>query len=194
MRTSFKKLFSIVLLLGALISLSFDDATDWFKAGSKPNSYEMGIDKGAGQYGNDCASIKSIEKNIDGFGTLMQSFKADKYHGKKIRMTGLMKSKKVDSWAGFWLRVDGYDTKKSLAFDNMFKRAIKGSTDWAKYEIILEVSEKASKIAFGALLNGTGQIWFDKIDFEVVDNSVPSTDMVKEMIKDEPKNLDFNKK
>ena len=137
--------------------------------------------------------IKSIEKKIDGFGTLMQNFKADKYHGKKIRMTGYMRSKKVKSWAGFWLRVDGNEIKKSLAFDNMYKRAIKGTTDWNKYEIILEVSEKATKIAFGAMLHGTGQIWFDKIDFEVVDNSVPTTNMLDDMNKDEPQNLNFNK-
>jgi len=186
-------LCSIVLVSVFLVSFSFDDAAGWFKAGSKPKSYDMGIDKGAGQTGNDCASIKSIEKKIDGFGTLMQNFKADKYHGKKIRMTGYMRSKKVKSWAGFWLRVDGNEIKKSLAFDNMYKRAIKGTTDWNKYEIILEVSEKATKIAFGAMLHGTGQIWFDKIDFEVVDNSVPTTNMLDDMNKDEPQNLNFNK-
>jgi hypothetical protein len=45
------------------------------------------------------------------------------------------------------------------------------------------------------LLVGTGQIWFDDIKFEVVDNSVPTTGKEKEglMPSKEPVNLDFEK-
>lgn len=180
-----------LLFITILTLLAFDlgEAEGWSKAGSKPKSYEMGIDKGAGQDGKNCASIKSKEKKIEGFGTLMQSFKPDKYRGKKIRMTGFMKSFEVKSWAGFWLRVDQADSKTSLSFDNMRDRAVKGTTEWTKYEIVLDVPDKASDIAFGALLNGTGQIWFDNLNFEVVDNSVPSTNKKK----DEPTNLNFEK-
>lgn len=84
----------------------------------------------------------------------MQSNKPDKYLGKKIRMTGIMKSVDVETIAGFWLRVDHADSKTPLSFDNMSDRPIKGATEWTKYEIVLEVPDKASKIAFGALLCG----------------------------------------
>jgi len=183
----FRNLFLIATIL-TLFSFDFEKAEGWFSAGSKANSYDMGIDKGAGPDGKNAASIKSKDRKIDGFGTLMQSFKPDKYIGKKIRMTGTMKSKDVKSWAGFWLRVDQNGSKNSLSFDNMNDRPIKGNTDWTKYEIVLEVPDKASNIAFGALLSGTGQIWFDDLNFEVVDNSVPST-----KTKDGPTNLNFDK-
>ena len=42
--------------------LSFDTPTAWFKAGSRPNSYEMEIVKGVGLDGKNVATIKSIEK------------------------------------------------------------------------------------------------------------------------------------
>jgi hypothetical protein len=189
MAADFLKSSILILLLLALSSFSFDKAEGWYEGGSKAKSYDMGIDKGAGQEGKNCASIKSKDRNINGFGTLMQAFGPDKYLGKKIRMTGFMKSKDVTSWAGFWLRIDQKDSKASLSFDNMHDRAIKGTTEWTKYEIVLEVPKNASKIAFGALLNGTGQIWFNNLNFEVADSSASSTGKPK----DEPTNLNFEK-
>lgn len=162
--------------------------TGWYRAGSQQTSYQMLIDSIAGQAGKKVLTIKSIENKIDGFGTLMQDFLPVKYLGKRIRMTGYMKSKDVKAWAGFWLRVDQENSKKSLSFDNMQDRAIKGTTEWKKYEIVLDVPINASNIAFGALLDNTGQIWFEKFSFEIVDNSVPTTGKKK----DEP-NLDFEK-
>jgi len=186
-----------VLLFGtAIVLLSFDTPAGWFKAGSKPKSYEMGIDKGTGQDGKNAATIKSIEKKITGFGTLMQQSKPDKFLGKRVRMTGFVKSEKVTTWAGLWLRVDQAGSQQPLSFDNMNGRPIKGTTDWAKYEIVLDIPGNASLISYGALLDGTGQIWFDNLSFEIVDNNVPTTSSVtgkKSATHDEPTNLDFEK-
>ena len=73
--------------------------------------------------------------------------------------------------------------------DGKEDRTIKGTSDWKKYEIVLDVPEKASNIAFGVMLGGTGQVWFDNIKFEIVDKSVPVTDIYAK----EPVNLDFEK-
>ncbi|MGY2131095.1 hypothetical protein ACW9KT_02620 [Hymenobacter sp. HD11105] len=178
------------LLVGAAVSLfSFDIPAGWFVAGSQPKKYEMGIDAGAGQTGKKAATIKSIEADIDGFGTLMQASSARQYLGKRVRMTGYVKSKDVKNWAGLWLRVDQAGSQKSLAFDNMSNRPVKGTTDWQKYEIVLDVPAQASNIAYGALLHATGQIWFDNLSFEVVDASVPVTDL--RQMSATPTNLNF---
>ena len=186
------------LFIGVIAALlSFDLPTGWFKAGSDPKSYEMGIDKGAGQNGKNAASIKSTDKKIKGFGTLMQDCLPDKYLGKRIRLSGLVKTKDVIDWSGLWLRIDKKGSETSLGFDNMHDgkkdRSIKGTTDWTKYEIVLDVPLEASNIAFGALLVGTGQIWFDNLAFEIVDNSIPTTGFGKEATipSKEPVNLDF---
>ena len=193
MKTLLKNSMIVSLVCCSAILLSFDKATGWFSAGSKPNSYEIGIDKGSGEDGKNAASIKSIETTVDGFGTLMQNFSPEKYKGKRVRMTGSMKSKDVKDWAGFWLRIDKAESKESLGFDNMQHRAIKGTTDWQKYEIVLDVPDEASNMAFGGLLSGTGQIWFDDLNFEIVDNSVPTTGKggSKSDKPKEPSNLDF---
>ena len=192
-----KSILKSFLLFGIAVALfSFDLPSSWFKAGNKPNSYDMGIDKAAGQDGKNAATIKSIDKKIDGFGTLMQQCKPDKYIGKRVKMSGFVKTENVTTWAGLWLRVDQSGSNKPLSFDNMGDRPIKGTTDWTKYEIELDVPSNSSLIAYGALLAGTGQIWFDNITFEIVGDNVPTLGSVnakKSAIQDEPTNLDFEK-
>lgn len=191
-----KILKTMLLLALTFVLFSFDLPNGWLKAGSKPKSYEMVLDQIDGRQGKNAATIKSIDKNIDGFGTLMQQSKPDKFLGKRIKMTGYLKSENVSDWAGLWLRVDQAGSQQSLSFDNMQDRAIKGTKDWTKYEIILDVPTNASMLAFGALLSGTGQIWFDNITFEIVDNSIKPTGSInggQSNIQIEPSNLDFEK-
>ena len=164
----------------------------WDRKESKPLTYRIYIEDSAGQNHGNAATIKSIVSKTGGFGNLMQTFAAGRYKGKRIRMTGYMKAKDVFDWAGFWLRVDDSSKNKQLTFDNMHDgykdRSITGTTGWKKYEIVLDVPEEAAHIAFGALLTGTGQIWFEKINFDIVDKSIPTTARPA----DEP-NLDFSK-
>ena len=191
---------TIVLLIAMTVTvLSFDLPKAWLKAGDKPNSYDMGIDKGAGQNGTNAATIQSRDKKIDGFGTLMQNCLPVNYLGKRIKMSGFLKTKDVAEWSGFWLRIDQKGSDETLGFDNMHDgkkdRSIKGTTDWTKYEIVLDVPLKATNIAYGALLVGTGKIWFDNLKFEVVDNTIPTTGSGSESVMPlkEPTNLDFEK-
>lgn len=176
---------------------SFDLPEGWIKAGSSPKSYEMGIERGTGRDGQNTATIKSTAKKIHGFGTLMQQCNPDKYLGKRVRMKAYMKTSNVTDWAGIWFRVDGAGNK-TLSFDNLHDgkkdRSVKGSTEWSKYEIVLDVPLHATNLAFGALLVGTGQIWFSSIAFEVVDTLVEVTDKSKNyMPLSEPTNLNFEK-
>ena len=188
-----------LVLMGWVTLLSFDKAKDWIIAGSHPQSYDMGIDKGAGKEGNNAATIKSTAKKINGFGTLMQICQAKGFHGKRVKMSGLVKTEKVEDWAGLWLRIDQKDSDEILGFDNMHDgktdRSIKGTTDWTRYEIVLEVPANAAYLAYGALLSGKGQVWFDDIRFEEVDPSVPVTGKEPAVnIPREPVNLDFEGK
>jgi hypothetical protein len=166
-------------LLLATTLFSFNIPEGWMIAGSKPAFYEMGIAPGQGRDGKNAATIKAIVKRTSEFGTLMQNFLPDSYIGKKIKLTAYAKSENIKGWAGFWMRVDQHNTDKSLPFDNMFNRPIKGTTEWTKYEIVLDVPEKASNIAYGCLLSGSGQIWFDDFSFEVVGEASKPTHTIQ---------------
>jgi hypothetical protein len=190
------KTIKTFLLFAVTISfMSLDLPLGWFKAGSAVDSYEMGIDKSGGQDGKSAATIKSIVTDIKGFGSLMQTCLPDKFLVRRVRMTGYMKSKDVTDWAGFWLEVSETGSDKALSFDNMYDRPVKGTTDWKQYEIVVDVPAKATSLSYGALLSGTGQIWFDSLSFEIVDNSVATTGNgnAYNLPQREPTNLNFDK-
>ena len=121
----------------------------------------------------------------------MQTIKAENYLGKRLRLSGYIKSEDVEGWSGMWMRIDG-ENYMQMGFDNMRNRPIKGTSDWKKYEIVLDIPPDSKSINYGVLLNGDGKVWFDDFKLEEVDDNVPVTNIVSEkMIPDQPVNLDF---
>ena len=172
--TNLKAIVLAHALLAANVAISGEPPKGWFPAGSRPKDYEMTVDRTVVHSGNASASLKSAVSAPGGFGTLMQTFKADAYCGKRVRMSGYARAQDVKDSAGLWMRVDG-PSSKLLAFDNMQDRPLKGTSDWKKCEIVLDVPESAQDIAFGLLLTGAGQVWMDDLSFEVVGKDVPTT-------------------
>jgi hypothetical protein len=124
-------------------------------ASSKPADYDTGVDNQTVHNNRASAYLKAKKPAIDGFGTLMQDFKADQYLGKRVRFSVFVKSEEVQNWAGLWMRIDkgtGSANYKMLAFDNMQDRPIKGTTGWQNCEVVLDVAPDATGIYFGILL------------------------------------------
>jgi hypothetical protein len=160
----------------------------WMTTGSNPEQYEMGLDETVLHNVTTSSTVRFISKDEPaGFGSLAQSFSAEKYLDKRIRMTGFLKTEHAD-WAGLWMRIDGQEPGQTLAFDNMLTRQIKGTTDWKRYEVVLDVAGNAREITYGVLLTGKGQVWFADFKFEEVGNDVAIT--VKKSRK-APANLNF---
>ena len=190
-----KLLNTSVLILVAIAILSFVVPKGWHPSGTAEEKYDIGLWKVGGHDSKTCGVIRSTKKSYfgDEYGSLMQTFSSQKYLGKRIQMSGFMKTRAVENWAGFYLRADREDSKEPITFANMYDRPIKGTTDWHEYKIEIDVPLNTSKIAFGALLHGSGQVWFDDISFEVIGNSTIKADAVQcdTSLSREPVNLDF---
>jgi hypothetical protein len=185
--------FERLVLLFAVANLFTTRAAapeGWRLSGSKPAAYVTGVDSQETYNGHPSAYLKSSQPETDGFGTLAQQFKADQYLGKRVRFSAFVKSEGLKDWAGLWMRVD--KGTKTLAFDNMQDRAIKGTTGWQNYEVVLDVPQGGTGIFFGILLHSTGSVWLNTANFEVVPTSIPTTDE-KLVLPEGPKNLDFHK-
>jgi len=142
--------------------------TGWYMTGDHPQDYERRLEHlGEGQE-NGCVSFASKGDEAPGFGALAQMIMADEYRGKQLRMAADVKSKEIEQWAGLWMRVDGPDGQ-SQSFDNMQDRAIKGTSDWTRYEIVLPVFEESQAVVFGILLCGKGQLWLRNVHIEVIE-------------------------
>ncbi len=159
----------------------------WRLAGSQPEQYEAGVDKTEQRYAS--AFLKSRQSSADGFGTLMQTINAEEYKGKRVRLSGLIKSEEVTGWAGLWMRAD--QGTKVVAFDNMQSRAIKGTRGWQHYDVVLDIPKDATGISFGILLTGTGKVWLSSVKFDAVGADVPVTGTNEKSVPDKPVNLEF---
>jgi hypothetical protein len=200
LRTAAGLLFLGIFLLAGDIGKAYADQPQGWGGGGE--GYELSRDDAEKHAGKASGCVRSTGDGADGFGTLTQGFRADGYRGKRLRMTAYVKTDAVERQSGLWMRIDGKE-KTGLAFDNMMGRPAKGTTDWKKYEVVLDVPEQAEEIFFGFLVAGKGRGWVDDIAFEVVDKDVPTTglevqpmDRDGELTKDlpkEPTNLDFER-
>jgi len=207
---------AVTVLLGVAILLLLESCMNqtpqplgavnhWRVVGNKTSSYEFGTDKSVAQEGSTSATIRSTKDTIVGFGAFMQSCAPDTYLGRRVRMSGYVKTENVSDYAALWFRVDCDTTM--VSFDNMHNgttdRPVKGTTEWTRYELVLDVPANSTSLNYGALLSGTGQLWFDNVAFEIVDTSVATTGVftpsdVQHPVKDKgalskPLNLDFEK-
>jgi RNA polymerase sigma factor (sigma-70 family) len=161
----------------------------WFGGCAKSDEYEVGLDRKERHGGKASAFVRLKNVEETDFGTLGQAFKADDYRGKRVRLSAWLKTKGVAGGAGLWMRVDGTD--KTLTFDNMKDRAVKGDSRWARYEVVLDVPEAAKYITFGMLVWGKGQAWVDDFQIETVDaKKVKSTNLLTEPIPQEVPDMD----
>jgi hypothetical protein len=178
------------LAAGAFLALAAAPE-GWLLAGSKPANYDTGVDQQTIYNSHPSAYLKA-KSDSDGFGTLMQSFSAAQYAGKRVRFSAWVKSEGVSQWAGLWMRIDPASGGAPMAFDNMQNRPIKGTSDWRKYEVVLDVNAKAGGVNFGILLAGPGAVWMNSTNLEVVGPEVPITTSAS-AAKDGPVNLGFDK-
>ncbi len=156
-------------------NLSFaEGTTSWLLTGSKPQDYEYGSDTHGPTSTRASGYLKSRTAQARGFVTLMQAFKGSEYLGKRLRLSANVKTQDIEKWAGLWMRIDG-SWKRRLSFDNMHRRPIRGTNDWQKYEVVLDVPQESVGIFFGILLAGAGHTWLSDVQFETVNDSVPTT-------------------
>lgn len=116
---------------------------------------------------------------------LQQSIKADEHLGKRMRLTGWVKtSDKNMGTAHLFIRVDGEGL--ALTSDYMWTRPIATNTDWTQYALVVDVPKNAIGITFGLALEGAGQAWVDDVKLEQVGDEVATTGRPGGMVAPEP--------
>jgi hypothetical protein len=149
----------------------------WYAQGNSTGDYAVGTDRsrrdgGQGQAGG---TIRSLTDDPRGFATLQQSIRATEFRGERVRLSGFVKSGAgfFGATSGLWMRVDGPAGSESIDF--MHERPILQGTDWARYDVVVDVPSNAVGVSFGVLLFGRGQVWLDDVALEHVGPTVPLT-------------------
>ncbi len=192
-RSVFPKLLKLAAVVAlSAVTLCATVPRGWYLAGSKPQDYQTGVNDA--QYnGHRVAYLQSVAAAPSGFGTLMQDFRADDYAGKRVRFSAMLKADNVADWAGLWMRIDRNTgaSPTMLVLDNMHDRPVKGTQDWRRYEVVLDVPNDATGIFFGVLLNGGGSVMMSDAKVETVGLDVQTTTKPTPPRPTAPTNLDF---
>lgn len=137
------------------------------------------IGEGVGNAINGFKSIRlnrpEITSNWKKSAVLLQCQNAETLRGKEFKFSAAVKVK--NGSGQLWFRVDRPNGKKGF-FYNMYDRPIK-SAKWSTHEITGQVDRDATKISFGGIFNGKGQLWIDNFQLLVKeDGKWKPTDLV----------------
>jgi hypothetical protein len=119
--------------------------------------------------GGICVIFQNLKAADDEFGSLMQRCPAYHLAGKVIRFEGEISTRDVVDRAGLWLRADGEMLGMELFFDNMWRRPIRGTTDWKTYTIEAQLPPETAWLNYGILLEGPGMVLADNFRLQVWD-------------------------
>ncbi len=142
------------------------------------NGHDVGLDRGVSRSGTS-AYVRAITSRLDSgaFAGIVQQLSALSYRGKRLRLSGYLRTDSVagGKGAGLWMRIDAVD--RTVAFDNMLDlgRGVVGSTPWTRVDVVLDVPDDAIGVSFGVLLSGGGMVRADDLSLEEVAQSVAVT-------------------
>ena len=128
-----------------------------------------------GGAGEPAMYIRSGNAKSDEWGQMRTVFAADEYRGKRIRLSGYLKCKDVETSSSMQMWVMDADGN-GLAQDDMGGHQLTGTKDWARYDIVSDVPQSAVRIIVIASLRGRGSLWADGLELAVVGNDVPIND------------------
>jgi hypothetical protein len=193
-------LMPALLLAGVLSSTARADLpAQWESGGFRHEGFEVGTDSRDPYEGKPSIRIRSTPAiSPQGEANAATGFFAEHYRGKRVRFSAFVKTADVSRWSGLWLSIAATAEKPGrqavrLRFDNMRDRPVKGTTGWARYQIVVDVPAEASDITLGCFLVGPGTLWMAKPSFEVVGNDVPVTSSTGKNLPPEPQ-LDLDQR
>ncbi|MDE1987178.1 MAG: hypothetical protein KGJ28_11605 [Alphaproteobacteria bacterium] len=181
--------FLITSALAMTAAYASEPIKGWWEAGGAPQDYDFGTEHVDGAPSQKSAFIKWIGPKSNSWGTLSQATSAAPYLGKRVRLSVMIKTKDADS-AQLWLQMQG-PGNKMLGFYNMDDRPVKGTTDWKRYDAVLDVPKDTQEIYFGYFLKGKGEAWADNVKIEAVGDEVPVSTQYPNKYPDKPANMDF---
>ena len=169
---------SVSLALAPLLA-SAQVPSGWQAVTDGSGEYTVGADgaRRDGGQGFAGATIKANVPSPRGSAMLAQSIRADAFRGKRIRLSGYLKTIGVnEGTAVLFMRVDGEGVVQTS--DYMQNRPLMLTNDWSRQEIVLDVPRNAVGFTYGFMLGGSGQAWLDDVQLDVVSEDVATTGQV----------------
>jgi erythromycin esterase len=140
----------------------------WWLVGSDPANYKAGGDAPSATNPAGLLWLWSVAGKGTGVTSVVVSVAP--YRGKRIQVSGDLRTYNANGGAAAWLRVDGANGR-FVKFDTMNDRMLEGTTEWTPFTITLDVPQNARDAAFGLWLHGPGWLWATNLRMKSVDSA-----------------------
>jgi len=140
----------------------------WVMALPKEADFLASLHHDGCRTGTGCAVVLAPADTPNKLGMLMQSFAADAYRGKTVRLSAWLRlaGASPGDRAQLWLRVDRPNRQTGFV-DDMDDRPVT-SPEWTRCEIVARIDDDATFINFAVMFQGRGRVWVDDVSFEVI--------------------------
>ncbi len=151
------------------------DPTGWRISGGAREQFRKRGDASVLHEGRPTSRLAPVADSASGYGTWMNNLFASPYHGKRIRVSAYLRTVGATQRADLWARVQAVDSPGDGAgLVGQFIR-LPATSEWQRYEIVLDVPRNGAWIQYGVGLAGSGMLWFDRATLEVVNRDVAVT-------------------
>jgi hypothetical protein len=162
----------------------------WFMSGGGRTQYQAVKDPAVAHAGHASVRLQPASPSSAGtYGTLMQSFSARGFLGKRVRLAAWIRTKSASGRADLWARVQASTSPSDGPGLGGGHRTIPEDSEWTRYELVFDMPPQGSEIQFGVGLNSAGTLWAADFTFQEVAKTTPLDDGVPL----EPANLDFER-
>jgi hypothetical protein len=176
----------------ALVNGSFEigpTPEGWFLSGGASAEFDASIDRTEHVDGAASARLRPRIAAPTGYATLMQSVAAERFRGKRVRLTARVKGQAITGRGDLWLRVQAIDSPGDGPGLGGRSFQLAGSFAWRTCETVFDVPEAGEAIQLGIGLAGPGTVWLDQVALDEVARDVSVTALVRAPTA--PRNLDF---
>lgn len=148
-----------------------------------PELYRIASDTRTAATGAASARIESLVVNPSPAAAgYCQFISAASYRGKRVAYSAHLRTRSASPGARLAIRADAADGRV-VASANMRRERIPGTTDWARYTLVIDVPADADALMVGAVLMSSGTMWFDDATLEIVDESWPLTQLDHDFVR-----------
>lgn len=149
-------------MIGLLVALAAAAPAGWALLGA---GYEADSLAQRGPGGKDAVFLRAVDGHD---GALGQALRAERFRGRRVRLTAWLRAQEVADRAGIWLRVDGQGGRQVAADDE-------GTRTWVQRAVVLDVPGDATQLSYGLALHGAGTVYGSDFRLAPVSRDVPVT-------------------
>jgi len=160
----------IVLVIVCALALQAAEApAGWRLMAEDREAYEIGTDQHVLYNGAPSVYLKGKEPMPKVAG-LAEFVSVEKYAGKRVRFSAVTKTEGIEGGAQLVVHV-----YRGERFTESTAGPIRRTSDWRRYEVVVDVLPDATGMNVGVSLAGQGTVWLNDGKLEVVGADVPTT-------------------